>query len=92
MSATERAQKGNRFKTRITKIEPPPIITYAGRKVFSPENANAQEGRIFFEFLSACQNEFEERNALKTSFDVNQNIIKKQLDKLPRTNLSRYFW
>ena len=92
MLETEKAQKGNRFKTRIVKVNSPPIVTYAGRKVYTPERANPKVGTGLFNFLIDCQKEFEDRNVMKTSFDLDQCQIKKVLNNLPRINLSRYFW
>ena len=92
MKDTESAQKGNRFKTRITKVRSPPIVTYAGKKVYLPDEISAQAGKEMFNFLLECQKDFEDRYILKTSFNIERKPVKQLFDNLPKKELARYFW
>ena len=92
MKDTEKHQKGNRFKTRITKVISPPVVTYAGRKVHMPEKAEALEAKSLFDFLLKCQTDFDDRNVMKTSLRLDMNPIRQTFNNLPRKYLSRHFW
>ena len=86
------AQMGKNFQTRVSKVVSPPVVTYAGCKLHTPEKTNLQEGETFFKFLLDCQKDYSARNILKTSFILEENEIRKSFDNLPKTNLMRYFW
>ena len=92
MADTQVAQLGKQFRSRIHKVNSPPIVTYAGRKLFAPDKVNLNEGRAFFKFLLECQKDFTGRNEMKTTFDLEKSNIKKAFDNLPKYNLMRSFW